>query len=74
MMVKRDPLKIPKRKRLKTRPYTKEMSVFYDYREETTAPTKTELKLYRERYTGKPLDKIVKNPFQRGGFLGLRRR
>ena len=70
----RNPLMIPKRKRMKRKPYTKELSWAYDYRTETTAPTKKELKQYKNRYTGKPLDKIIKNPFQKTGYLGLKKK
>jgi hypothetical protein len=70
----RDPMKIQKRKRMQRRPYTREMSFAYDYKVETSAPTKTELKLYRNRYTKEKIDKIIRNPFQKTGFVGLRRK
>ena len=70
----RNPLKIPKSKRVKRRPYEKNLSFLYNYKVETEASTKTELKLYRNRYSDKKVDKIVKDPFKSKGFLGLRRR
>ena len=63
----RNPLRIPKHKRVKLRPYNKELAFLYDYKIIDSAPTKTELKL-RQRPKS---EKIVKNPFQKSGYLGL---
>lgn len=66
----RNPLKIPKRQRVKRKPYTKELAFLYDYKVIDSAPTKTELKL-RQRPKS---EKIIKNPFQKSGYIGLKRR
>lgn len=65
----RNPLRIPRRIRVKRRPYTKKLSFLYDYKIIDSAPTKTELKL-RQRPKS---EKIIKNPFQKSGYLGLKR-
>jgi hypothetical protein len=70
----RNPLKIPKSKRIKRRPYTKELSFLYRYRIFDSGPTKKEIELRRNRYTGEKSDKIIRNPFQKTGFLGLKRK
>ena len=70
----RNPRRTPKRIRLKSKPYEKNLSFLYNYKLETDAPTKTELKQYRNRYSGKKVDKIVKDPFKSRGFLGLMRK
>ena len=67
----RNPLRIPRKKRMKTRPYTKQLWWAYDYTIEDNAPTKTELKSRRQRYTNKSPDKIIKNPFQKTGWVSL---
>jgi len=69
-MMVRNPLRIPKRQRVKRRPYNKELAFLYDYKMIDSAPTKTELKL-RQRPKS---EKIIKNPFQQSGYIGLKRR
>jgi hypothetical protein len=69
-MMVRNPLKIPRNIRVKRRPYNKELAFLYDYKIIDSAPTKTELKL-RQRPKS---EKIIKNPFQKSGYLGLKRR
>lgn len=66
----RNPLRIPKGKRVKRRPYNKELAFLYDYKIIDSSPSKTELKL-RQRPKS---EKIIKNPFQKTGFLGLKRK
>ena len=66
----RNPLRIPKHKRVKRRPYTKKLGFLYDYKMIDSAPTKRESKL-RERPKS---EKIIKNPFQKSGYLGLKKR
>ena len=66
----RNPLKIPRNIRMKRRPYTKQLSWAYDYKVVDSGSTKTELKL-REKPKS---EKIIKNPFQKTGFLGLRKK
>jgi hypothetical protein len=56
---------------MKRRPYTKEMAWAYNYYIDDNASTKTELKLRRQRYTNKSPDKIIKNPFQKTGWVSL---
>ena len=68
--MKRNPLKMTIKQRTKRRPYTKQLSFLYDYEMIDKAPTKMELKL-RQRPKS---DKIIKNPFQRTGFLGLKKK
>lgn len=70
----RNPKRTPKRTRVKSRPYEKNLSFLYNYKIESDASTQTELKLYRNRYNNKKVDKIVKDPFKSKGFLGLRRK
>lgn len=69
-MMVRNPLKIPKRLRVKLRPYNKELSFLYNYEVIDSSTSKTELKL-RERPKS---EKIIKNPFQKSGYIGLKRR
>ena len=69
-MMVRNPLKIPKRQRVKRRPYNKELSFLYNYKVIDSSTSKTELKL-RERPKS---EKILKNPFQKSGYIGLKRR
>lgn len=66
----RNPLRIPKNKRVKRRPYTKELSFLYDYKIIDSSPSKTELKL-RQRPKSQ---KIIRNPFQKSGYVGLKRK
>tara|TARA_R110000751_G_scaffold80438_1_gene162371 strand:+ start:910 stop:1122 length:213 start_codon:yes stop_codon:yes gene_type:complete len=66
----RNPLKLTKRQRVRRKPYTQTLSFLYDYNIIDNAPTKLELKL-RQRPKS---DKIIKNPFQRTGFLGLKKK
>lgn len=70
MTKKRNPLLIPKNKRIRRRPYTKELSFLYDFTIIDYAPTKSEIKL-RQRPKS---DKIIKNPFQKTGYIGLKRK
>jgi len=73
-MAKRNPLSIPARKRKKRRPYEKILSFLYDYEIMSDEPTKEGASL---RTFGKKMtfpDKVIKNPFQKSRWLGLRKK
>jgi hypothetical protein len=66
----RNPLKIPRNIRMKRRPYTKQLSWAYDYKVVDDDQRKTTL-ILRQRPKSQ---KVIKNPFQKTGFLGLRKK
>ena len=80
-MAKRNPLSIPARKRMKRRPYEKVLSFLYDYDILTEERTKGEASSIIATWSSETLrdkiiksDKVIKNPFQKTGWLGLRKK
>jgi len=65
---KGNPRNLSRTQQIKSRPFEKSMAWFYGWRMSDAAPTKLELRL-----RGKS-EKIVKNPFQKTGFLGIQKR
>ena len=67
-MKKGNPRNLSVRELMRRRPYEKAMSWNYDYQSSDSAPTKLELRLRNLS------DIIVRNPFQKTGFIGARKR
>jgi hypothetical protein len=66
----RNPLKIPRTIRMKRRPYTQELSWAYNYKVVDDDQRKGTI----EARVRPKSEKIIKNPFQKTGFLGLRKK
>lgn len=65
---------IPKNIRMKRRPYTKELSWAYKYKVVDADQRKEAILLRVDKKQRRKSEKVIRNPFQKTGFLGLKRK